>query len=115
MATAMRRCELCFATSHTEKECAQGGDPDQGVTDRLKAIKSAVQPWRGEGMGELTNANGSRQSTEACQVWNSTGCTNPRCKYSHLCSVPSSNVVHSSVGVGDPRKYLFILCSISET
>ena len=29
-ATNMKRCELCFAISHTEGECAQSGDPDPG-------------------------------------------------------------------------------------
>ena len=36
------RCELCFATSHHTKECAQQGDPDPGVRERLWAIEKAV-------------------------------------------------------------------------
>ena len=36
------RCELCFATTHHTKECAQQGDPDPGVRDRLRAIEKAV-------------------------------------------------------------------------
>ena len=36
------RCELCFASTHTAKECAQQGDPDPGVKDRLKAIEKVV-------------------------------------------------------------------------
>ena len=35
-------CELCFASTHTTKECAQQGDPDPGVKDRLKAIEKVV-------------------------------------------------------------------------
>ena len=47
--TSTSRCKLCFATSHTEKECAQCGDPDPVMKDRLKAIlamssKSTVAP-----------------------------------------------------------------------
>ncbi len=30
-AAAHKRCELCFATSHTERECAQRGDPEPEV------------------------------------------------------------------------------------
>ncbi len=41
-ATNTKRCELCFATSHTEGEYAQSGDPDPGVKDRLKAIESVM-------------------------------------------------------------------------
>ena len=36
------RCELCFATTHHTKECAQQGDPDPGVRERLRAIEKAV-------------------------------------------------------------------------
>ena len=42
MASSMKHCELCFATTHTEQECAQRGDPDPGIKDRLKAIETAV-------------------------------------------------------------------------
>ena len=89
LASSTKRCKLCFATSHTEKECAQGGDPDPGMKDRLKAIESAVLA--------LTGAKGDRQerpttsliraTAETCRKWNSSGCTYPRCKYTHACSV----------------------------
>ena len=42
MASTTKRCELCFASTHTELECAQRGDPDPGMKDRLKAIETAV-------------------------------------------------------------------------
>ncbi len=41
-ATNTKQCELCFAKSHTEGECAQSGDPDPEVKDRLKAIESVL-------------------------------------------------------------------------
>jgi len=41
-ATSTPRCELCFASTHTAKECAQKGDPDPGLQDRLKAIKTVA-------------------------------------------------------------------------
>ena len=42
VAASTARCELCFATSHTERECAQRGDPDPGMKDRLKVLETAI-------------------------------------------------------------------------
>ena len=42
MASSTKRCELCFASTHTEQECAQRGDPDPEMKDRLKVIETAV-------------------------------------------------------------------------
>ena len=42
LATVQKRCELCLATSHTEQECAQAGDVDPGLKERLKTIESAM-------------------------------------------------------------------------
>ena len=42
VAASTARCELCFATSHTERECAQCGDPNPGMKNRLKAIETAI-------------------------------------------------------------------------
>ena len=41
-AKAIPRCELCFATTHSDKECAQQGNPDPGMKDRLRAIETAI-------------------------------------------------------------------------
>ena len=37
-----QRCELCFATSHTKRDCAQSGNPDPDLGERLKRLESAV-------------------------------------------------------------------------
>ncbi len=42
MSSSTKRCELCLATSHTERECTQWGDPDPGMRERLKSIEAAV-------------------------------------------------------------------------
>ena len=52
MAAATKRCELCFATSHTDRECAQRGDPDPDMGDRLKIIESAVLALTGVQQGK---------------------------------------------------------------
>ena len=87
MATVTKRCELCFATSHSEQECAQRGDPDPGMKDRLRAIESAVLA--------LTGARSERPkqppqqlkpSGEICRKWNAGNCTFPRCRHIHACS-----------------------------
>ena len=60
------RCELCFATTHHTKECAQQGDPDPGVRDRLRAIEKAVlslTPGAGPLAAVLPRGGGSGEST----------------------------------------------------
>ena len=37
-----RRCELCFAMSHAEQDCAQRGSADPGVSDRLRYLEPGV-------------------------------------------------------------------------
>ena len=87
VAATTRRCELCLATTHTEEECAQRGDPDPGMRDRLKALESAVlaiTKKANEPQGQLLPL---RPLAEPCRKWNGPGCTFPKCKYSHTCSV----------------------------
>ena len=94
-ATQARRCEICFASSHTERECAQHGDPDPDVSSRMRTLETAVIALAGPGTG--SSAGGSPRaaaaglpvhpSGETCRKWNSaTGCTFPRCRHSHTCS-----------------------------
>ena len=37
-----RRCKLCYATSHSEGECVQRGDPDTDVGQRLRSLESVI-------------------------------------------------------------------------
>ena len=83
IASGRARCELCFATSHTEQECAQRGAPEPGTGQRLKAIEEAVlalAPQMGAGRPPVATA------AEFCRKWNSNGCTFPRCRFTHKCS-----------------------------
>ena len=41
-AAGPRRCELCFATPHNEQECAQSGNSDPDIRERLKSQETAV-------------------------------------------------------------------------
>ena len=87
MATATKRCELCFATTHTERECAQRGDPDPDVRDRLKAIEAAVLALtNGQQDRPKVAPNSTRPANEACRKWNAGSCAYPRCRYNHTCS-----------------------------
>lgn len=87
MASSTKRCELCFATTHSEQECAQRGDPDPGMKDRLKAIETAVLA-----MANKRDPVGRQvqpavvPSGEPCRKWNTVGCTYPRCRHTHACS-----------------------------
>ena len=38
-AAGTKQCELCFATSHNERECAQRGDPDPDMGERLHSLE----------------------------------------------------------------------------
>lgn len=42
MALSTSRYELCFASSHTERECGQWGDPELDTRDHLKAAVLAI-------------------------------------------------------------------------
>ena len=103
-ASTTERCELCFASTHSEQECAQRGDPDPEVKDRLKAIETAVLA--------ITNKQESspkpgiqpsvKPSGELCRKWNSGSCTYPRCRHTHACSVCGGN--HPAVKCGTVHK-----------
>ena len=49
-----RRCELCFAMSHAEQDCAQWGSADSGMSDRLRYLESAVIAMVRPGAGKPT-------------------------------------------------------------
>ena len=61
-----RRCELCFATSQIERDCAQSGNPDPDLGP-VPIIPRVFRP-----------------SGEACRKWNSSGCTFPQCRHLHI-------------------------------
>ena len=87
-AKTTNRCELCFATSHTEKECAQQGHPDPGVLDQMKAVEKAVLALTSKPTPENRYASRPLRepSGEPCRLWNRSTCTYPKCRHSHVCS-----------------------------
>ena len=94
-ATRARRCEIRFTSTHTERECAQHGDPDPDVTSRMRTLETAVIALAGPGTWGLCRGSPRaaaaglpvHPSGETCRKWNSdTGCTFPRCRHSHACS-----------------------------
>ena len=93
MASGTKRCELCCATSHSERECAQNGNPDPDVGDRLRSLESALiamarpPPLR----PALTSMRPQRPLDEVCQKWYMSGCTFPNCRHTHACSSCGSN------------------------
>jgi len=86
--TGTSRCELCFATSHSDQGCAQRGNLDLGLPDRLKAVKSVVLS-----LSNGASASGRRPpqvfqpSEEICRLWNNNMCRFCNCHYTHLCKV----------------------------
>ena len=86
-AKAIPRCELCFATTHTEKECAQQGNPDPGLKDRLRAIESAVLVLTAKPSAGVKGGTSIRErSGEACRNSNRGNCSYPKCRHNHTCS-----------------------------
>ena len=82
--SSTKRCELCFASTHTERECAQRRDPDPGMGDCLKAIETAVVAvTHKQEQTSLSVQPGPKPSGEPCRKWNSSGCTYPRCRHTH--------------------------------
>ena len=87
------RCELCFATMHHTKECAQQGDPDHGVRDRLREIAKAVlslTPGAGPlaavlPRGVCVCGPVRALSGQACRLWNNNKCTFWHCRHVHVC------------------------------
>ena len=88
-----RRCELCYATSHSEGECAQRGDPDPDVGQWVQSLESFVLAMAKPSMPRPSPASArlQRPSGEVCRKWNSSGCTFPGCRYRHACGLCSSN------------------------
>ncbi len=86
MSSSTKRCELCLATSHTERECAQQGDP--GMRERLKSIEAAVLAMTAKPTvaPRPPGFPPSKPSGKPCRKYNGPGCTYPRCRHSHTCS-----------------------------
>ena len=53
-----RRCKICFASTHTKRECAQHGDPDPDVTSRMRTLETAVIALAGPGAGASAGGGG---------------------------------------------------------
>lgn len=83
-----KRCELCCATTHTEKECAQQGDPDPGMRDRLKTLETAILAMARPPATQPPRQGGGprRTSGEVCRLWNRNTCSYPVCRHIHVCS-----------------------------
>ena len=82
--SAKKRCELCLADTHSEGECAQRGDQEPELRDRMKAMEAAVLTMVKLAGGRSDQTPGNR---EICRKFNSVrGCGFSKCKYWHACS-----------------------------
>ena len=82
-----KRCELRFASTHTEQECAQRGGPDPEMKDRLKVLETAVLAMTSkQDQAAKLNHQPIKPSGKPCWKWNGGECTYPRCRHSHVCS-----------------------------
>ena len=98
-AAGAKQCELCFATSHNERECAQSGNPDPDLNERLRSLETVMITMVKSPPG-LDNGRAMRPSGEACRKWNPSGCIFPRCRHLHVCSGCGGN--HPVVRCGGP-------------
>ena len=90
LARSTSRCELCLATTHTDKECALQGTSDPNLSDRLKTLESLVlafspKPDRG------AKPAPREPSGEPCRLRNLNCCTYARCPHKHVCSSYGGN------------------------
>jgi len=85
LARSTTRCELCLATSHTERDCALQGTPDPNVRDRLKTLESVVLAIAPK-QGPTGRVSPREPSGEPCRLWNLNRCTFARCRHTHVCS-----------------------------
>ena len=102
--SAVKRCELCYATTHTETECAQHEDRDPDVGARLCCLETAVLAMARPPVARQPNppaAHPARTSGEACQKWNGTGSSYPRCWLLPECSACWSNHPATRCDSGD--------------
>ncbi len=73
------RCDHCLSTGHKTGECFVLGEEDGEVSNRMRAVESAVLalshvgPSRGGGRSDL------------CRLYNERRCTFRNCKYRHAC------------------------------
>ena len=84
VAQATTRYEICLATSHSAKDCAQQGNPDPGVLNWVKALESmvlSVSPMASLSATPLENC----QQMEICHLWNRNRCSFRRYRYCHVC------------------------------
>ena len=82
--SAKKRCELCLADTHSEGECAQRGDQEPELRDRMKAMEAAVLTMVKLAGGRSDQTPGNR---EICRKFNSVrGCGFSKYKYWHACS-----------------------------
>ena len=84
--SSVRRCERCFTTTHSKQECAQYGDQDPDVGDRLRSLETAVLAMARPRPPSQEPVHHGKSSGEACRKWNASGCSFPRCRHLHVCS-----------------------------
>ncbi len=85
-ASGVKRCELCFATSHSEQECAQRGEADPDMGSWLKTLEGALISLARQTPAGRSQPSSSQPGNEVCRKWNTTGCTFMRCLFRHECS-----------------------------
>ena len=88
------RCELCFGSTHSAKDCALQGDPDPEMQTRVKAVESALLAMTSK-FGVRASGPPVSPSGQVCRLYNKGSCTYPRCRHSHVCSNCGGN--HAAV------------------
>ena len=88
------RCELCFGSTHSAKDCALQGDPDPEMQTRVKAVESALLAMTSK-FGVRASGPPVPPSGQVCRLYNKGSCTYPPCRHSHVCSNCGGN--HAAV------------------
>ena len=78
----MRRCDLCFAASHSAKECLLSADPEVELSSKMRAVESAVVAFGQKVAGPSTRK--PIGNTGPSRLFNEKKCYSVRCRSATL-------------------------------
>ena len=94
------RCDLCLSAGHKTEECSLAGEDDPDITQRMKAVESAVVAFSAN--PQTGGAPRGYRSPEVCRLFNEKRCRFRNCKYRHVCRICEGN--HAAADCLSPTK-----------
>ena len=85
VAYATSWCEICLATSHSTRDCAQQGTSEPGMLDRVKTLVSMLLSLSTKSTLTSGTLEAHCQQAEIYRLWNKNKCSFQGCRYRHVC------------------------------